>query len=329
MALANDTINKFNPLVTVIVITYNSEQYVIETLESIKFQTYLNIELIISDDASTDNTLEICQVWIDNNKERFVQAELITTSVNTGIPANCNRGLYKSKGSWIKFIAGDDILIKTCIDSFVNYSKKAGPAVKCIFSKLQLFADEFVNENLGEIIPKVDNHVFYSQKSTAKQQYKLLLLFDRFIPGPTSFYKKSLLIELGGFMEKYKLLEDYPMYLRTTESGVKIHFLDKITVFYRKHPNSALSQDLDSKVISRVGFYLTDFFKEYVYPRANFLGKINIIWLLMFQKIVLILGNKGTVAKKIIYLGKMTKPGNIIKIPNLFRKLIFPDYYKS
>ncbi len=57
-----------NPLVSIIVITYNSSKYVLETLESAKAQTYQNIELIVSDDGSTDNTIEICKIWIEKTR---------------------------------------------------------------------------------------------------------------------------------------------------------------------------------------------------------------------------------------------------------------------
>jgi len=77
-----------NPLVSIIVITYNSSEYVIETLESAKAQTYQNIELIVSDDCSTDETLEICRDWMKKNQDRFVRSELITTEKNTGISGN-------------------------------------------------------------------------------------------------------------------------------------------------------------------------------------------------------------------------------------------------
>lgn len=66
------------PLVSVSVITYNSAKTVIETLDSIKAQTYQNIELIVSDDCSTDNTVEICRDWLTKNEKRFVRMELIT-----------------------------------------------------------------------------------------------------------------------------------------------------------------------------------------------------------------------------------------------------------
>jgi alpha-1,3-rhamnosyltransferase len=70
--------NSSNPLVSIVVITYNSSSYVIETLESIKAQTYQNIELIVSDDCSKDKTVDVCKKWIEKNKQRFVRTELIT-----------------------------------------------------------------------------------------------------------------------------------------------------------------------------------------------------------------------------------------------------------
>lgn len=99
------------PLVTIIVITYKSADYVIDTLESISQQTYKNIELIISDDRSPDNTLEICESWIEKHKNRFSNTIVTKTDRNGGICYNYNNGLKMATGKWIKYIAGDDELI--------------------------------------------------------------------------------------------------------------------------------------------------------------------------------------------------------------------------
>lgn len=64
-------------LVSICVLTYNSSEYIIETLDSIKNQNYQNIELIISDDCSFDNTVILCTQWINLNRDRFVRVELI------------------------------------------------------------------------------------------------------------------------------------------------------------------------------------------------------------------------------------------------------------
>ena len=98
------------PLVTIGVITYNSAGTIVETLESVKKQTYGNIELIISDDASKDNTVEICRDWLERNASRFSRVEMITTDVNTGTCGNCDRLLEKTTGLWLRILAADDIL---------------------------------------------------------------------------------------------------------------------------------------------------------------------------------------------------------------------------
>ena len=71
--MSNTDVN--NPLVSIIVVTYNSSLYVRETLESAKRQSYRNLELIVTDDASKDDTVKICREWIENNKNRFVRFE--------------------------------------------------------------------------------------------------------------------------------------------------------------------------------------------------------------------------------------------------------------
>ncbi len=105
------------PLISIVVVTYNSAKYVLETLESAKSQTYQNIELIVTDDYSTDDTVAICQKWLNKNKARFVRSQLVTSEKNTGIPANLNRGIKASKGEFIKPIAGDDTMEKQYIST--------------------------------------------------------------------------------------------------------------------------------------------------------------------------------------------------------------------
>ena len=112
-----------NPLVSIVVITYNSAKYVLETLESAKQQTYCNIELIITDDCSTDNTVDLCDQWLETNKKNFVNVQLLIGTENVGIPANLNKGIKIAHGEWIKSIAGDDILHEDCICNFIKEYK--------------------------------------------------------------------------------------------------------------------------------------------------------------------------------------------------------------
>ena len=126
------------PSVSIAVVTYNSAKTILETLESIKVQTYPNLELIISDDCSTDHTVSLCREWVEKNKERFDRVELITAEKNTGVSANFNRAEAACQGEWVKPIAGDDLLMPNCIEECVNYAEKH-PDAYAIFGRAKAF----------------------------------------------------------------------------------------------------------------------------------------------------------------------------------------------
>ena len=126
------------PLVSVPVVTYNSSKTVVETLDSIYNQTYPHLELIVSDDGSTDDTIQVCCDWIKAHKDRFVRTELLTVEKNTGISANLNRAEKACQGEWVKGIAGDDMLLPECIADFLEFTIK-NPDAHCVFGKVKCF----------------------------------------------------------------------------------------------------------------------------------------------------------------------------------------------
>lgn len=253
-------------LVSIVVITYNSAKYVLETLESIKAQTYPNRELIVSDDRSTDDTLDICLKWVEENKDKFIRTEVITAETNTGIPANCNRGVNKAKGEWIKLIAGDDILDKDCITNFMKYAYN-NPNASVISSSVQFFAKTYAKENFCKAIYTTD-HKFFYQDTSAQSQYQMLL-WKNYVHGPSTIVKKSAILNVGNFDERYPFIEDYPMYLKLTKAGYKIFALNEITVYYRRHDDSALRQ-FGNKIFSDIYLKTREFELDYIYPDITF-----------------------------------------------------------
>ncbi|MGL5779076.1 glycosyltransferase [Cetobacterium sp.] len=219
--------------VSVIVITYNSEKWIIETLESIKNQTYKNIELIISDDASKDKTIDICKKWICENRDRFIRVEIIQSLENDGVTKNINKGIKRSSTKWIKLIAGDDILLEDCIESNINYCNHNN--IEICFSKVIKFKNTF---NQSNFLKKEENKIkIQSFKKNSKLQFKELVK-NNFVEAPTLFIKKSLIEKMNYFDESYPMVEDYPMWLKLTEKGIKLNFMDKETVYYRIHEES-------------------------------------------------------------------------------------------
>ncbi len=254
------------PLVSIIVITYNSAKYVLETLESAKAQTYANIELIISDDGSTDDTVEICQNWLAENKERFVYSQIITVEKNTGIPANCNRGVKASKGEWIKLIAGDDILLKNCVKDNIEHLENSD--IKILFSKLRIFDKKAQYDIRPSIV------TFFEKESD--EQFRMLLEYDHIGNTPTIFIAKKVIEQVGYYDEEFCLIEDYPFWIKCVQYGNRIHFMNKLTVLYRLHDSSvSLSERNKNHLVDKVDYRNESLKEKYIYPHYTIFGKMR------------------------------------------------------
>ena len=225
-------------LVSVAVTTFNSSGFIIETLESAKAQTWQNIELIVSDDCSKDNTVELCSRWIAENKDRFVRTEIITVPENTGVSANCNRCIKASNAAWIKFIAGDDILLPNCIEDNMEFAA-ANKDAAIIFSQVLVYEDDFAKESFVRAVPDLYPMNLMNPAFSVLDQYKLLLLSDRITYTPSYFFKKETLAAIGGYDETNRLVEDYPMWLTLTKAGTRLFYFHKATVGYRRHQQAS------------------------------------------------------------------------------------------
>lgn len=217
------------PLVSVVVITYNSSSTITETLESVRKQTYKNIELIVSDDCSTDNTVEIVKAWMREHQTCFAGVKIIESNVNTGVAPNVNRGVRNSKGEWIKGLSGDDRLLENSIKDYIEFVSE-NPECNICFGRLHFWGDD---KNAVKKSEEYYTHEFYPYiQANYKKQWKKIqgVLF---VPGPSLFYKKSLWTKVGGLDERFPFADEYPFTYNILEAGEKIYFLDKEVYAYQ------------------------------------------------------------------------------------------------
>lgn len=252
------------PLVSVPVITYNSSKTVLETLDSIKDQTYQNIELIISDDCSTDNTVEICKKWVLENENRFVRSVILESQVNTGISANCNRADQTCRGEWIKSIAGDDILLPDCIESLVEFASNT-PESYIVFGRFLAFGG---NEELCKSVQDLydENNDILNGLPIEGQKDEVL---RGVVPhAPVCFYNRRKFIECGiVYDERIRNVEDYPRWINVLNKGIKLYFLDKYIVKYRVGLGvsfGAREQSVEMYKCRRQIFFYYNFPYEYI-----------------------------------------------------------------
>lgn len=233
------------PLVSVPVITYNSSETVIETLDSIYNQTYPNLELIISDDCSTDNTVEICRNWIAQYAERFVRTEIITVKNNTGVSANVNRSHDACRGEWIKGMSGDDMLVPQAIKEYINYVTNHQDIYWC-FSRAKCFGTDDKQVELWQINHECD---FYNWSKEDLLDYLHFCGCPFF--SPTSFYSRNKLIESNIIAdERVRNADDRTRWIKMIDAGFKIGFIDKQLVRYRISENSLSTRKIQSSAMA-------------------------------------------------------------------------------
>ncbi len=113
-------LRKMKKLVSICIPLYNSENYIIDTIESILLQDYEPIEVIICDDRSTDGSYGIVKDYLTQNKKAQSKIKLFQNETNLGMVPNWNRVVELAGGEYIKNMGGDDLLEPNCISQQVK-----------------------------------------------------------------------------------------------------------------------------------------------------------------------------------------------------------------
>lgn len=288
-----------NPLVSIVVITYNSSKYVLETLESAKNQTYQNIELIVTDDCSKDDTVAVCRRWLEKNEGRFVRTKLIASSVNTGIPANCNRGYKEAKGEWIKGIAGDDALYNEAIECYISFIRD-NPNCELCHSNMDFYSRTLKKENFQFTHSKFPRS-FISRSPSSQKQFKDLM-FSAVIAAPTVLIRKELYEKVGGFPLTIRNCEDWPMWLTVTHLNHSFFYIDKSLVKYRCYSESVSGQKAVDCLFSK--FYELDkqIFSHYISSYCSTVDYLFFMYFYYMRHVLNLLGlNRVTLFTRVIY----------------------------
>ncbi len=222
--------NERQPLVSVAIVAYNASSTIIEALDSVFAQTYPNIELVIADDCSTDNTAILCNKWIETHKGRFSDCRVISNSKNMGLSYNYNIAYDNCKAKWIKELDADDALLPNCISDCIDY-------VSTHDNVVLLFAKVAPADNISEETAK---RIFdYSIFNLPEDELLRRTYLKNQIPAQTVFLNVFEMRKLGlKIDETIEMIEDHPLWINAMRMGVRLHFLDKEIVKYRVSESS-------------------------------------------------------------------------------------------
>lgn len=215
------------PKVTIVVVTYNSAEFVGETLASVAAQDYAGpLQVIVSDDGSTDDTLLIAREWAERHGKRFDEVSVIQTPRNLGIVGNYNFALKHVRGEWVKYIAGDDRLRPECISEFVNAARSSDD---------KFFICAIVPFDAAGFQPPRLRCLDRFKGADCRAQERALAEVSYLVEGSSFFIHTETLRLLGGYQEKYPMVEDWPVAMLFAFNGFRIGLIEQPLVEYRQY----------------------------------------------------------------------------------------------
>lgn len=236
--------------VSIIIPTYNAQDYISETLNSVLLQSYTNWECIVIDDGSTDQTTKLVLEYALKDK----RIHLIETEVASKGAAVCrNIGLRIAHGSYVIFLDSDDLLASDCLKNRIHFVEE-NPDLDFVVFQMETFG-------LGkELMTKFSEDYLASFAS-----------FDLKWQTSCPIWKKSYLVYLGGFSEQLFIFEDPELHLKALQSSnrfVVLHHANPDS-YYRVRERSIL--DKNEIYFRKMECYIT-----YIEKAASFLHRKNI-----------------------------------------------------
>jgi glycosyltransferase involved in cell wall biosynthesis len=208
------------PLVTVVTLMYNTGKYITDTLDSIKNQTYKNIQHIIIDDCSKDDSVDVTEKWI---RENNWPCNFVKNTANKGICGNLNYAIKELAEGEYCAIIGDDIMMPTKIKDDVDFMRQHPDYMFC-YSKMTSF-------DVASGIESFPNYV-----GCKNPFHEYIGAMNLSMPAPTLFYRKEVFEKVGYYDERY-VCEDFDMVTKIVYR-YPVGFRDVYTVRYIVHPGS-------------------------------------------------------------------------------------------
>jgi glycosyltransferase involved in cell wall biosynthesis len=226
--VAKSSLNK--PLVSVIIPAYNAEKYIAETIQSVIDQTYTNIEIIVVNDGSTDNTQQVVETAFGDNKTVY-----LIYKENAGAAAARNSGYQTAKGDLIKFLDGDDLINPEMIEQQLSLVENEHSIISAKWGRFN--QNDITNFSL--------NPEDCWQTLPAKEWIKSSWQNAQSMTTPGIFLIPKQLIEKAGLWdESLSLLDDTEYFTRTILAADKVIFSKESTLYYRSGNVGNLSGQL-------------------------------------------------------------------------------------
>ncbi|MGE7914516.1 glycosyltransferase [Lysinibacillus xylanilyticus] len=218
-------------IVSIILPVYNSELFVQQAIESVLKQTYTQIELIVVDDGSTDNTKQILSGYESNPKVHIISLEK-----NSGVSEARNIGIQESKGEYVAFIDADDLYMPNKVEEQVNVFKH-NKSIDFVFNDIMVIDND--NKKVNEL-----------QSYFQPKNILLELCFRQIIPAPACIMVKRDFLDRFNIMfnKDLKYAEDYDFTFQLFLHGI-YYYLKESLYLWRRHIKNTSNDIISTRKI--------------------------------------------------------------------------------
>jgi glycosyltransferase involved in cell wall biosynthesis len=228
------------PLVSIVITAYNKAQYLEQSVRSVLAQTYPDIECLIVDDGSTDNTAQVAEQLVGlDERIRYLPKP------NGGVSSARNFGLEHAKGEWIQFLDADDWIPKDKIQAQLSHVQSLG----LTDTEVVIYSDYervFVNRQ-GHVL---ETRMCTVGELTQEKMIERLLICPDFLaatPFPllqqTMLMKRSLLDRIR-FDERLKACEDREFVINLISENIPFIYVPTLGAYYRKHASNLTDNEI-------------------------------------------------------------------------------------
>jgi glycosyltransferase involved in cell wall biosynthesis len=235
-----------NPLISVIVPAYNASEFLLETLESVKKQTYTNWEIILVNDCSTDDTVEKANEF---SKRVSNVVKVINNEKNSGVSVSRNVAVANASGIWLALLDSDDVWLPEHLEILINTVSKDSK-IKMAYAGCLVFLD------------KVDTIIFKQAISDEMlKDFNVSLFTHQIGINPcTALIDKKAWETVGGMIQEVHPAEDKELFFRLARTGITIAYSGHHTALYRKHSaGNAASNNEVKMVLALIKIYAKHF----------------------------------------------------------------------
>lgn len=220
--------NKLNetsvPRVSVLILTYNAEEFVRSSIDSVLAQDYKELQIVISDDCSSDRTCEILREYEARYPRTF---KINLNQKNVGITANANIALALCTGEFVAFHAGDDLMLPAKLKKQVQYFD-AHPECVLSYHNLEVF-DSATDRPLG---------LYNNARNPARSgSVRELIRHGCFVGGNSAMVRRSSL-PATGYNVLFPVASDWQLWIAATVGGGQIGYINEVLARYRRHANN-------------------------------------------------------------------------------------------